>query len=866
MIIAIMVPFVVFFTKPKKAEAQFVDPVGAVWDGIKTAYGFIEKSATVKGVAIAVQNVAKEVFKATLQTIARRMLADLTASTVGWINTEHFGQPLFLTNPESFFKDIAKGQIKNFIDRIGYDPNRFPFGRQYALQVLDSYRRQFEDNASYSLSVATTVPDLAYQRAYRENFNVGGWNGFLLNTQYPQNNPIGFSFIATEVLGRNLAGTTQSVADSVRSTLQQGQGFLSPQVCLDDNGQPRDGLVINPYNPPIFSFNPPASLMAERPELSTYETDGVVDYEKYNTDFAAWQSRYYSARDVAQSSWSEENTCSPDRLRTTTPGAVAANSIMNALGTTQRQGELSAALGNSLSAVFDALINKFMNQGLNALASVIGPAPDDWTYEGQSLGVSPDGTNGDDDWRNRSDEIVSVADFKRELAGRTIIKNPVDGAIIDDVIGKYTDPYNIGIVTSPPGVVPEEYYFVPADKIYTPGAIANTEEELLLMDNKGWDTSYDQRIIDPDPSKIAGIAQWMKQIPNQVKTLDQCLPGPDKGWEKRLDDEKSRQVNDIIQARFTGTSKDDRDNVTGTLSRVIASFKDFVDSKMAESLPSGIIFMDEIKKLDTLIDQTKALTDARREKSSTLLRLKSISTSLDSSFAVRDSDGKIISYTEPTPGSTGERNLLTLRRSYLAIRESISSSSSIEKTRVQLKTLLNEYDYLAELNTTCVVERDSEGWGSPTGVGEAANPNITPASFTWIRQYDGSSGSGLPGSCTATTSNSGSKEQSCTTPRTKTKTEIETFCELPIIGGHAEGELIVENRGRTGPSPLFKAQTGSVIVPPNYYGNPDSVMFPEIPMVNAMDIGDINVAIDIRCRTIWKASNVDYTRSGDVGF
>ena len=136
------------------------------------------------------------------------MLQQMTKSVVNWINTGNWGNPLFVTNPQSFFKDIAKSEIKNIVSIFGYDSRRFPFGKDFALNLINSYKTQLATNAEYTLNKAITDPVLL--RAYQNDFNVGGWNGFLVNTQYPQNNYIGFNMIATEQIARKLEGTAQT--------------------------------------------------------------------------------------------------------------------------------------------------------------------------------------------------------------------------------------------------------------------------------------------------------------------------------------------------------------------------------------------------------------------------------------------------------------------------------------------------------------------------------------------------------------------------------------------------------------------------------------------------------------------------------
>ena len=100
----------------------------------------------------------------------------------------------------------------------------------------------------------------------------------------------------------------------------------------------------------------------------------------------AYNEKYERAKSNARGIWAMKNTC-PDGLVNTTPGSVVGNQIMDAMGSNLRQTELGAALGNSLSAILDALIGHFMDKGLNALANTVNPRSSDnnWSYEGKKL-------------------------------------------------------------------------------------------------------------------------------------------------------------------------------------------------------------------------------------------------------------------------------------------------------------------------------------------------------------------------------------------------------------------------------------------------------------------------------------------------
>jgi len=375
LIISMILP-AVFFSVPQKTQAQLtvtdpghtaVSAKNSVGNWLSKAFNAITSKSTALSAALDAKNWAASILRQVLMHVAKAILAKMTLATINWINSDFHGSPLFIQNPESFFRDIAKSEIRNIVDMIGYDSLRFPFGSQTALNVINSYKRQLDENAAYTLSKVINDPDLLVR--YRNDFNYGGWNGFLINTQYPQNNYIGFQSTILSELASRLQGTAQAPAEKVKSLLQQGMGFLSPQTC-PTNAKYNNG--INEFRRPSFKYTAPY------PQPEEYGDDA---------SFQSAIQTYHNNRDAAEEEWALENTC-PGGLQVTTPGSVAASRIMTAINSDFRQSELAAALGNSLSAIFDALINHFLDKGLTALSDIASPQPsnDNWSYNGNTLG------------------------------------------------------------------------------------------------------------------------------------------------------------------------------------------------------------------------------------------------------------------------------------------------------------------------------------------------------------------------------------------------------------------------------------------------------------------------------------------------
>ncbi|MDD5720941.1 MAG: hypothetical protein PHT16_00630 [Candidatus Pacebacteria bacterium] len=404
LIILIVTP-AVLFSRPKKADAIACVPaditavVGTVTSvpvnsTIANAYlGDICVStttmapSTLTNTATTVKGWLQLIAEQALRAVERKLLAQMTQATINWINSDFHGQPLFLTNPGSFFNDIAKSELKNIVNRYGYDLRMFPFGKQFALNAINSYKRQLDDNMGYTLS---KVMNSAQQDNFRNNFNVGGWNGFLINTQYPQNNYLGFQMLATDELARQLQGTTQNAAQKVQTALQQGMGFLSPQTCPSN---PSYNNGVNEFQKPSFDSSSVTYNCPDGCGVSGAFPEGM------EMICSSCNSNYEQALASAKAKWAKTNTC-PGGLVNTTPGSVAANQIFEALNVPIKEKTLTAAIGkdvmDSMAAIIDALLGHFIDKGLSALSDTISGTPpqDNWSYNGVTLGGGESGGGG----------------------------------------------------------------------------------------------------------------------------------------------------------------------------------------------------------------------------------------------------------------------------------------------------------------------------------------------------------------------------------------------------------------------------------------------------------------------------------------
>ncbi|MCM2338932.1 MAG: hypothetical protein NDI62_00540 [Burkholderiales bacterium] len=172
--------------------------------------------------------------------IIKMLLQKMTVSTVNWINSGFEGSPAFIQDPEKFFSDIAKNEVLQFGLEIN-NPDLFPFGKEWVKNNALVFNNKFQDNAQYSLNKLIQETNPAYDATtFSQDFSMGGWDAWSAMTQIPANNPLGFKLMADNEIQKRLTGTAQSNAENIREALQQANGFLGDQRCINPEGITRE--------------------------------------------------------------------------------------------------------------------------------------------------------------------------------------------------------------------------------------------------------------------------------------------------------------------------------------------------------------------------------------------------------------------------------------------------------------------------------------------------------------------------------------------------------------------------------------------------------------------------------------------------
>jgi hypothetical protein len=187
-----------FFISPQKTEAFYTD----------------------------VLNTAKEYGLDTIVSIVvKKMISQITADTVKWINSGFQGNPAYVTDPGAFFLDIGDSQVSRMLSKNGA-LNRLcsPFRANVRLSLVKNYLRDTNE-PDYSCTLSKIV---ANYDQFTGDFSQGGWGGWFEMTQNDSNNPYG-AYVQSETdMNKKIDNQVKKYTDQ----LNRGVGFLNMEKCL----------------------------------------------------------------------------------------------------------------------------------------------------------------------------------------------------------------------------------------------------------------------------------------------------------------------------------------------------------------------------------------------------------------------------------------------------------------------------------------------------------------------------------------------------------------------------------------------------------------------------------------------------------
>ena len=166
---------------------------------------------------------------------AKKLVQQITASTVSWINSGFKGGPAFVTNPSSFFANIGDQITGSFIANNGALSSLCsPFNVNVRLSL--GLQQAGYSNSKYTCTLDSIIKNVSNPTIngksitgfMKGDFNQGGWAGFLALSE-PNNNASGVYLQAQS----DLTSQISTRQNQQQQQLNQGNGFLTYPICTD---------------------------------------------------------------------------------------------------------------------------------------------------------------------------------------------------------------------------------------------------------------------------------------------------------------------------------------------------------------------------------------------------------------------------------------------------------------------------------------------------------------------------------------------------------------------------------------------------------------------------------------------------------
>jgi len=328
LIISILFLNYAFLTIPKETYAiPVVDAPHAVLTSFKTGWDLVKEIGKV-GLSIAAK------------TLARRIIEEVTRSTVNWINGGD-GTPAFISNPGKFLLDTGDEVIGDFIQNsdLAFLCDPFKFQVSLALQLDVGRMGGLKDKIGCTLSSVGQNIQGAVDNSelilngqsikkndYEEFTSRGGWNKWLAESLKPQNNAIGAYLIAEAELNAQIL--TEKESKTIELTT--GSGALSFKMCRDTYRDPNTGneLGKSEYKSGASASGQKPSIPSNLPPSTKVETKCDVK----------------------------------------TPGATVVDMLGFKATSDQRMNEIIGSLADGIDTILSSLANVLIKRGLEQLS------------------------------------------------------------------------------------------------------------------------------------------------------------------------------------------------------------------------------------------------------------------------------------------------------------------------------------------------------------------------------------------------------------------------------------------------------------------------------------------------------------------
>src|SRR3989344_3029180 len=290
LIVAFIAPTAVLLV-PQKAEAQSIcilDIIGGVIGGIVNRILSVPVADTPTETSTIGTFISDCILKPMLKIAVKELIHNFLTSITSWINSGFDGSgPRFVSDPASFFADIADRAAGQFIDGtdLGYLCSPFALDIRLALG-LNYWGGGFRDRITCTLSdIINNTMNAGQRAAYRNS-----WQSWLDLTTQPQNNPYGAFDLAKKELEIRIANQHWVAGKET----DWASGFLTTKRCVQREAIDTGGAFFPTGDEEIDSLTGDVTVCAR------YETvtPGKLIQEGISSTFQAEINEYVAAEDL----------------------------------------------------------------------------------------------------------------------------------------------------------------------------------------------------------------------------------------------------------------------------------------------------------------------------------------------------------------------------------------------------------------------------------------------------------------------------------------------------------------------------------------------------------------------------------------
>ncbi len=608
----------------------------------KTSNKELEKAAK-KDVAIEKGNTFREeCLNGIAYTLARNQLTSMTKQTMNWVATGFEGDPMYVQNINNFISSIEEEIIYQELNSIknldgSYNIQDYPYGRDFERSLIRSHQSSQDFASSSKQDLTNYLTDGATIDDFADDFSKGGWAGWLGLTQHPQNNPLGYTYLASQ----NIADKKAKETENLKAEKAENNGVLSQKTCVVKAITKKEGQIEIDKTKAMKAVNTAQNKFNK----AQNEYDNAGGNGNDRVDLQAAAAKLVIAREELQealSNQTELNATIEDlknkdecaEWKVVTPGSLIKDKVSYYLNSPERQLEMADDINQVLNVLFAQLIDKLRLDGLSSLSSQTftngsgGIGSNSWTtpinytdvegnkYAGSGLDESRpfDLTKDLGNIYNRSD-VRELGDWN----ANTNVTIPKDGS--------RSGPLLVGI-----GIT-NTYYTVTVagdTKLFLDGYDAWAVGDRAFFDGENW---QNWKKDENSPIAKKGIIQIQKDYVTLAKELlkvmpavmpalgelDYCIPGPNPNWQinsgKNVD--YFTDFIDGLESKYEDIDdKEDRIDIKSPEekkeSTLYKNYRGMFTNESASGWAPGWDIWDQVLNTDILL-YMKKLADAKHD-------------------------------------------------------------------------------------------------------------------------------------------------------------------------------------------------------------------------------------------------------------